>query len=174
MFEKMEANELNSNKPHGCAEGTGVAGRKCLASAKIMSRDGDKLLIVSSSSLLNNFFAKKALLTPCMLKSSNKIATTTLLDIRATGYLFIDPSMVRCVYDELQIKSIRLSKLKAIRGFNGKQVPDVTHAIYLTITIQDHKEATTSMLITKLGQHPIIFGKLWMKKHSVILDMKND
>ena len=30
------------------------------------------------------------------------------------------------------------------------------------------------MLITKLGQHPIIFGKLWIKKHGVVLDMRND
>ena len=30
------------------------------------------------------------------------------------------------------------------------------------------------MFITKLGQHQIIFGKPWMKKHKVILDMRND
>ena len=30
------------------------------------------------------------------------------------------------------------------------------------------------MLITKLGQHQIILGKLWMKKHGVILDMQNN
>ena len=30
------------------------------------------------------------------------------------------------------------------------------------------------MLITKLGQHQIILGKPWMKKHGVILDMQND
>ena len=30
------------------------------------------------------------------------------------------------------------------------------------------------MLITKLGQHPIILGKPWMRKHDVILDMRND
>ena len=32
----------------------------------------------------------------------------------------------------------------------------------------------TPMLITKLDQHPVILGKPWMKKHGVILDIKND
>ena len=42
------------------------------------------------------------------------------------------------------------------------------------MTIQDHRELTTPMLITKLGQHQIILGKSWMKKHGVVLDMRND
>ena len=42
------------------------------------------------------------------------------------------------------------------------------------MTVQNHSKLTTSMLITKLGQHSIIFGKPWIKKHGVILDTKND
>ena len=42
------------------------------------------------------------------------------------------------------------------------------------MTILDHKETTTPMLITKLGQHQIILGKPWMKKHGAVLDMQND
>ena len=42
------------------------------------------------------------------------------------------------------------------------------------MTVQDHRETITPMLITKLGQHPIIFGKPWMKKHGVILDIKKN
>ena len=42
------------------------------------------------------------------------------------------------------------------------------------MTMQDHKESTIPMLITKLDQHLIILEKLWIKKHGVILDMKND
>ena len=42
------------------------------------------------------------------------------------------------------------------------------------MTIQDHKETTTPMLITKLGQHQIILEKPWMKKHGTVLHMKND
>ena len=42
------------------------------------------------------------------------------------------------------------------------------------MTIQYYKELTTPMLITNLGQHLVILDKLWMKKHGVILDIRND
>ena len=109
-----------------------------------------------------------------MLGNNEEIKTTALLDTGVTGYLFIDPSIVRRVCVELQIEPIRLSKPKAIRGFDGKQASNITYAIYPTMTIQDHKETTTPMLITKLGQHQIILGKPWMKKHGAVLDMRND
>ena len=67
-----------------------------------------------------------------------------------------------------------MSKPKAIRGFDGKRAPDVAYAIYPTMTVQDHRKTVTPMLITKLGQHQIILGKPWMRKHGVILDMRND
>ena len=134
----------------------------------------EKPLIVSLSTLPGGFFAEKALLATCTLGNNSEIKTTALLDTGATGYFFVDSAMARRVCNELGIKPIRLSKPKAIRGFNGKQAPSVTHAIYLTMTVQDHRETTTPMLITELGQHQIILGKPWMRKHGVILDMRND
>ena len=134
----------------------------------------EKPLLVSSSTLPGDFFAEEALVTSCVLGNNGEIRTTALLDTGATGYFFIDPAIARRVCNKLEIEPIRLSKPKAIRGFNGKRAPDVTHAIYLTMTVQDHRETVTPMLITKLGQHQIILGKPWMKKHGVILDMRND
>ena len=40
--------------------------------------------------------------------------------------------------------------------------------------MQGHIKLLAPFLITKLGQHPLIFGKLWMQKHSVILDISCD
>ena len=134
----------------------------------------EKPLIVSLSSLPGNFFAEKTLVILCMLENNGEIRTTALLDTGATGYSFVDPAMARRVCDKLQIKPIRLSKPKAIRGFDGKQAPSITHAIYPTMTVKEHKETTTPMPITKLGQHQIILGKPWMKKHGAVLDIKND
>ena len=134
----------------------------------------EKPLIVLSSSLPGDFFAEEALVASCTLGNGNEIKITALLNTRATGYSFVDPAMARCICDELIIEPIRLSKPKAIRGFDGKRALDVTHAIYPTMTVQNHRETITPMLITKLGQHQIILGKPWMKKHGVILDMRND
>ena len=113
----------------------------------------EKPLIVSSSTLPGNFFAEEALVTSCMLENNGEIKTTALLDTGATGYSFVDPVMARRVCGDLAIELIRLSKPKAIRGFDGKQASSVTHAIYSTMTIQDHTKTTTPMLITKLGQY---------------------
>ena len=131
-------------------------------------------LIILSSSLPGDFFAEEALVTSCMLGNSNEIKTIALLDTGATGYSFVDSSIARRICDNLLIEPIRLSKPKAICGFDGKQAPNVTHAIYLTMTVKDHKETTTPMLITKLGQHQIILRKPWMKKHGAVLDMRTD
>ena len=173
MLEQLEANELTRCKPDGCTGiGRGTGGKRCI-SVKVVDR-GEKPLIVSSSTLPSDFFAEQALLATCTLGNNSEIKTTALLDTEATGYFFVDPSMARRVCDKLHIKPVRLSKSKAFRGFDGKPAPNVTHAFYPTMTILDHKETTTSMLITKLDQHQIIFGKPWMKKHDAVLDMRND
>ena len=134
----------------------------------------EKPLIVSSSSLPGDFFAEETLVALCRLGNNGEIKTTALLDTKATGYSFVDPVTACQVCNDLAIEPIRLSKPKAIRGFDEKQALSVTHAIYPTMTVQDHRETTTPMLITKLDQHQIILGKPWMKKHGVILDMRND
>ena len=113
----------------------------------------EKPLIASSSTLPGDFFVEEALVTSCTLGNNDEIKTTALLDTGATGYSFVDPAMAQCICDNLLIELIRLSKPKAIQGFDGKQAPSVTHAIYPTMMIKEHRETTTPMLITKLGQH---------------------
>ena len=82
--------------------------------------------------------------------------------------------MARYVCDILNISFIPLSKPKLIKKFDGKEAPPITHAIYPILTVQGHTESLAPFLVTKLGQHSIILGKLWMKKHGVILDMNCD
>ena len=98
----------------------------------------------------------------CSLNSLNKIKTTSLLNTEATSTAFIDLAMVCHVCDVLQIFFIQLAKLKPIRGFDGKPAPLITHAIYLTLTVQGHTKLLALFLVTKLGQHLLIFGKPWM------------
>ena len=40
--------------------------------------------------------------------------------------------------------------------------------------MRNHTKSLAPLLITKLGQHPIILGRPWMKKHGVLLDMIYD
>jgi len=104
----------------------------------------------------------------------SKLAFNALVDTDATGYSFIDTVIAQTVCERLQIEPIRLLKPKPLKGFDGRPGRDITHAIYPTMTIHDHVETVTPMLITHLGNHPIILGKPWMNKHHVMLDMTND
>ena len=110
----------------------------------------------------------------CSLGRMNEIKTTFLLNTGATGITFIDLAIARHVCDVLQISFIQLAKPKPIKGFDSKPAPPITHAIYPTLTVQGHTKLLTSFLITKLGQHPLILDKPWMRKHGVILNISRD
>ena len=128
--------------------------RPCATELFVVKLDAkENPLLVSLSTLPSDFFAEKALLALCTLKNNSKIKTTALLDTVAIRYSFINPVIARCVCNKLEIEPIRLSKPKAIQDFDEKQAPSVTHVIYPTMSVQDHREKTTPMLITKLSQH---------------------
>ena len=95
----------------------------------------------------------------------------SLLDTGATSITFADVAMAHHVCKVLQIFFIPLAKFKPVRGFDGWLAPNITHVIYFTLTVQSHSELLAPMLMTKLGQHPLILGKPWMQKHDVIIDM---
>ena len=42
------------------------------------------------------------------------------------------------------------------------------------LSIGNHIKSLAPLLITKLGQHPMIFGHLYVKKHGVMLNMINN
>ena len=77
----------------------------------------------------------------------------------ATGYSFIDEEFAETVYQVLVIKLQCLIKPKQIQGFDGRAAKPITHAIYLTLTISTHIENLVPLLITKLGNHPMILGR---------------
>ena len=136
---------------------------------------GDKKpLLISASSLPGDLFTNEAFVIACSLDRINEINTTSLLDTGATGIAFINLVMACHVCDVLQISFIKLAKPKPIREFDSKPAPPITHAIYLTLTMQSHTKLLALFLVTKLDQHPLILGKPWMQKHGVILDMSCD
>ena len=99
-------------------------------------------------------------MVPCTLDSRAQIETRSLLDTGATGIAFIDETMARHVCDVLKISFLPLAKSKPLKGFDGKPARrPITHAIYPTLTVQGHSELLAPMLVTSLGQHPIILGK---------------
>ncbi len=104
----------------------------------------------------------------------NKIKATTLVDTCATGYGFIDEEFAETVCHVLEIEPQCLIKPKQIQRFDSRAAKPITHVIYPTLTVGTYTESLTPLLITKLGNHPMILGRPWMKKHEVSIDMRND
>ena len=119
-----------------------------------------------------DLFCESSLTIQCTL--GNKIKATTLVDTCATGFGFIDEKFAEIVCKKLEIQPQRLTKPKPIQGFDGRAAQPVTHAIYPTLSVGNHTESLAPLLITKLGQHPMILGRPWMKKYGILLDMIND
>ena len=82
--------------------------------------------------------------------------------------------MTRHVCNVLKISFIQLAKLKLIRGFDSKPALPIIYTIYPMLTVQSYIKSLAPFLITKLGQYPLIFGKLWMQKHNIIMNMSCD
>ena len=131
-------------------------------------------MLISNSYLHGDLFAASPLTVACTLGDRIKLVFDALVDTGATGHCFIDEATAQDVCDRLEIEPQRLLKAKNIRGFDGKPGTPITHAIYPTMKIHDHIQTLTPMLVTRLGNHPIILGKPWMNKHHVILDMATD
>ena len=104
-----------------------------------------------------NLVCESLFTVQCILE--NKIHPITLVDTCATGYGFINEKFVEIVCQTLEIKPQRLTKPKSIQGFNDRVAQSVTHAIYLTLSLESHTESVAPLLITKLGHHPMIFGR---------------
>jgi len=97
-----------------------------------------------------------------------------LVDTGATGYSFIDEVTAQIVCEKFEIAPCELWKPKPLKGFDGRPGRAITHAIYPSMTVHDHTQTVTPMLITSLGNHPIILGKPWMNAHHVMIDMTED
>lgn len=42
------------------------------------------------------------------------------------------------------------------------------------LSVENYTESLVSLLITKLAEYSMSFGRLWMKKYGVLLNMIND
>ena len=129
-----------------------------------------------SPDLSTELFSSKPFLVGGSLTSQDKsYSIQILVDTGATGYAFIDRSLVSEICELLEINPIRLAKPKKLRGYDGQIAKKpITEALYPNLVLPGHKELTAPMLITDLGQHAAILGKPWMNRFGVLLDMSND
>jgi hypothetical protein len=82
-----------------------------------------------------------------------------MIDNDCTDYSFIDTDIAHQVCEMLEITPLKLNKPRGVKGYDGRRGKNITHAIYPPMTIQNHTESSTPMMITKLDQHSIILDK---------------
>lgn len=98
-----------------------------------------------------------------------------LVDTGASGYSFVDRSMVKPICECLHIEPIPMARRKLVRGYDGKiSATPLTHCIHPNLTLQGHKELSIPMYITDLGSHPAILGLPWLRRFTVWLDCGTD
>ncbi len=90
------------------------------------------VLISSTMSISNDSFASESLTTEYVL-SSNEISYSlkSLIDIEAADYLFINEVIAQIVYDQLQIKSLTLIKVKSIQEFDDHYAKKTHYSCHL-------------------------------------------
>jgi hypothetical protein len=121
-------------------------------------------------------FDSKPFTVDVTLGSLGKIfRSPALIDTGATGMAFIDESLVPELCERFGIQPVPLSKPKPIRSYDGTPGrKPITHALYTSVTIQEHKDGMVPLLITRLGQHKIIIGNPWLKRNRILVDPAND
>jgi len=112
--------------------------------------------------MLDDSFDFKPFIVNVILSSLEKIFRSfALIDIKVTDMTFIDDSLVSELCERFDIQSISLFKSKSIHLYDKTlDRRSITHALYISVTIQEHKNEMMSLLITRLDQHKIIIDNL--------------
>ncbi len=112
--------------------------------------------------MLDDSFNFKPFIVNVILNSLEKIFRfLALIDIKVTDMMFINDSLISELCECFDIQSISLFKSKSIRLYDETlDRRSITHALYISITIQEHKNEMMSLLITCLDQHKIIIDNL--------------
>ncbi len=115
----------------------------------------------------DTFFDDKSIIVDCILDLKDEYKIKTMIDNECIDYSFIDTDIAHKVCELLKIKSLQLNKSREMKDYDERRNKDIIHVILSFMTIQDHTENCTSMMIIKFDQHSIILNKLRMKKHDV-------
>jgi len=110
------------------------------------------ILVFCFISMPDDSFDFKSFTVDVILNSLEKIFKSfALIDTKVTDMTFIDESLMSELCERFDIQSISLSKSKLIESYD--EISDrklITHALYTSIMIQEHKNEMMSLLITRL------------------------
>jgi hypothetical protein len=118
-----------------------------------------KIVKIDVCNFEDTLFDDKSVIVDCILDLKDEYKTRAMIDNECIDYSFIDTDIAHKVCELLRIEPLQLNKSRGVKDYDERRNKDITHAIYSSMTIQDHTESCTSMMITKLDQHSIILDK---------------
>ncbi len=134
------------------------------------------ILIFCFISMPDDSFDFKLFTVDIILNSLEKIVRFfALIDTEVIDMTFINESLMSKLCEHFDIQSISLSKSKLIQLYD--EISDqklITHALYTSIMIQEHKNEMMSLLITHLNQHKIIIENFWLKRNQILVNSANN
>ena len=83
-----------------------------------------------------------------------------LINIDAFDYVFVHFNLINQICDHLNLESISFSKSKRLCNYDDVISFTVTHVIYFSIRIKEHKQFIILMFIADFEDHEIILNKL--------------
>ena len=101
------------------------------------------------------------------------VRTSTLVDSRANGLVFIDTRCATNLAKFLDIAFTLLPTSYLVKGFDGKLGRPTTHAIILNLGIDGHRQQKIPMLVLNLGNYDLILGRKWLSYFDIWLDVRN-
>jgi transposase InsO family protein len=104
--------------------------------------------------------------------NGHAFSISALGDTGANGFIFIDTNLAIQVAKALSIHTIRLSVECPTQAYDGRAGRPITHALELTLMIDGRVQRRVPMLITDLGEHDLILGRMWFEKYGVLPDCK--
>jgi NMD protein affecting ribosome stability and mRNA decay len=119
-----------------------------------------KIMKIDVCNFENTFFDDKSIIVDCILDLKNEYKIKAMIDNECIDYSFIDIDIAHKVCELLRIELLQLNKSREVKNYDERRNKDITHVIYSFMTIQDHTESCTSMMIINFDQHSIILNKL--------------
>lgn len=104
--------------------------------------------------------------------NGHSFSISALGDSGAGGYIYIDSSLAVQAAKAFRLHTLPLPHPIPTEGYDGHPGRPITHALELTLIIDGRKLLRLPMLITDLGRHDLILGRIWFNEFGVLPDCR--
>ena len=116
----------------------------------------------------------KSFTTPCTLsRNGHGVKTTALADTGANAFALIDTQCAQKLSEFLNTPLETLKEPVPLRGFDGHAGTPITKILRCNLSIDQRRQYNLPFLVTDLGSHDIILGRIWLAYLDLWLDVRN-